>query len=561
VTADGPALFGLHAAPRPPGRGTHRRPEGRPSPRPPGSHRAPPRTGLPRPPTGTRRRPPGGRPPGRRFPRLPALRPPSLGRGAARWARRLRDDRRAALVAGGLALVLVAGLAWTLTRGGEKPAAPGRPGLTLQLPLNAAELDGADLDRALDQVTRAGATQVSTGAAWWFLTQDRDPHAYDWRPLDRLVDAAAARGLGVRLQLTGTPDAVHPGLAATVAEQSERVWYPPRTTAELREWGRFVAATVTHFKGRVNAFEIWNEPNIDTFFKPEPDPAGYAKLLAEAYRGAKRAWPDARVLFGGLSQNDVGYLERFYREVRALFPDAPRNRYFFDELNVHPYTDGRSPDQTSGLAVTAGQFGPVDRNFGGLWRMKAVMDEAEGASSGKTILLGEYGFTTAPIPGLPGVTPVPDRRRAYFLKRAVDVAGRMPFVSGLAWYGFWPDSTTAEGWTIARAGAAPTWTYQALADVRAGGGPSVRLPGPSALAPGAGPVRPVLSGLSPRDVTHAELYVDGVLVAEADGPEVRWDGPERPDPGARVQLVLYTRDRHVWPSDAVTLSTPASSDD
>jgi hypothetical protein len=53
------------------------------------------------------------------------------------------------------------------------------------------------------------------------------------------------------------------------------------------------------------------------------------------------------------------------------------------------------------------------------------------------VLIGEYGFS---VTGMTGVAAVPDRKRAYFLERAVAAAEAMPFVSGLCWYGFLPDS-------------------------------------------------------------------------------------------------------------------------
>jgi hypothetical protein len=167
------------------------------------------------------------------------------------------------------------------------------------------------------------------------------------------------------LQLSGTPDAVHPELAAAVANSDQRVWHPPRTPPQLRQWGQFVEATVAHFKGRIASFEIWNEPNLKSFWRPAPAPAEYAQLLAESYRSAKRAWPAASIVFGGLSHNDVGFLQKYYAEARQLFPDAAAQRYFFDVLNVHPYTDGRSPDQTSPDASIDGAFGAVDKNFSG----------------------------------------------------------------------------------------------------------------------------------------------------------------------------------------------------
>jgi hypothetical protein len=454
------------------------------------------------------------------------------------------------LIAAALAALLLSAGAWFLVeRQSERDTnVPVR----LLLPVNAAELDQAGLERTLDLARTAGVTEIETGAVWWYVTRGGAPDDYDWTALDRLAEAAARRQMQVHVQLSGTPDAVHPEIAETVADSDERVWNPPRTPEQLRQWGRFVADTVAHFQGRAASFEIWNEPNLDTFWRPAPAPAEYAQLLAESYRSAKRAWPDATIVFGGLSENDAGFLERYYAEARRLFPDAAAQRYFFDVLNVHPYTDGRSPDQTSPDAVIDGAFGLVDKNFSGLARMKATMDrnEAGAAAGGKPIMLGEYGFSTTGDPSAPAV---PDRRRAYFLKRAVALASEMPFVYGLSWYGFLPDSATPPQWAITTADGRGGWTYQALVDLAHGGGPTVRLPEQSQLRPGDAPIRPVLDGLDADDIEHTELYVDGVLHAEAAGPQLRWR-PSHPGHAAaagKAQLVVYTHDRHAWPSNIV----------
>jgi hypothetical protein len=462
---------------------------------------------------------------------------------------------RGRLLAAALVVLLAVGLGIRLLTGGpdqasgptpDPVASPGPPrthALRVQVPLNPAELSAAQLDEALDQAVRAGATAISAGATWWFVTRGRPPDQYDWSAVDRLVDGARARKLQVRLQLSGTPDAVHPELERTVPAENERIWYPPRTDEELDAWAGFVGGTVAHFAGRVDSYEMWNEPNIAEFWRPAPKPAEYARLLERGYTAAKQADPDAQVVFGGLSHNDVGYLQAYYRAACAAA--APPSR-FVDVLDVHPYTDGRSPDDTSPDTAKLGRYGLVDNSFAGLRLMKAAIDRQEG-DTGKRIVIGEYGFTTT---GTDFAGPVDDRRRAYFLKRAFAIADRLAFVAGITWYGFLPDSSNDPGWAIAAPGSYDSWTLQALRDVGAGAAarPTVLLP--ADLRPGT-QIRPVVQGAAA--VEHTELWVDGRLRAEADGPTVSW--PAEKFAGGRVQVVVYTADKHAWPSPVLTIST------
>lgn len=462
--------------------------------------------------------------------------------------------RRSILLVGALVVLLGIAAVIRLT-GGSDPgpagptpdpvasAGPPRTGeLSVQLPLNPAELSPEQLNTALDQAQRAGVSTIGAGVTWWFVTEGRAPDQYDWTAVDRLVDAARTRGLGVRLQLSGTPDAVHPELARSVADLDERIWYPPRTGPELDAWAGFVRDTVEHFAGRVTAYEMWNEPNISDFWKPQPDPTEYAALLERGYRAAKDADPSAQVVFGGLSHNDVGFLQTYYKSLPA---DAAQHRYFFDVLDVHPYTDGRSPDDTSPDATALGRFGLIDRSFAGLRLMKAALDRQEG-ESGKRIVIGEFGFTTT---GTETAAAVDDRRRAYFLKRAVAIADRLSFVDGLTWYGFLPDSSNDPGWSIATPDSYDTWTLQAMRDLAAGDAPEVTLP--SGPRPGT-ELRPQLAGRG--RIEHVELWVDGTLRAESDGPTLTWPADDR-FPGGRVQVVVYTPDRHAWTTSVTTVST------
>jgi hypothetical protein len=150
---------------------------------------------------------------------------------------------------------------------------------------------------------------------------------------------------------------------------------------------------------------------------------------------------------------------------------------------------------------------------------------------------------------------VPDWRRAYYLKRAVAAADAMPFVSALSWYGFLPDSTTPPQWAIATADGQASWTYQALADLAVDAGPTVRLPARSKLRPGDTPIRPVLDGLNPTGIAHTELYVDGTLQAESDGPDLLWHPNHHTHATGKTQIVVYTHDHHAWPSNILDTGT------
>ena len=64
-------------------------------------------------------------------------------------------------------------------------------------------------------------------------------------------------------------------------------------------YARFVAKVVSHFKGRVDRYSLWNEPNHKAWLQPLASaPRIYRALYVTGYRTIKRIDPRAAVLIG-----------------------------------------------------------------------------------------------------------------------------------------------------------------------------------------------------------------------------------------------------------------------
>lgn len=101
--------------------------------------------------------------------------------------------------------------------------------------------------------------------AWPNLEPDRG--RWDFARLDRYV--AMARLAGVEILL---PLGLSPGWAS--ARPVERSSYAPGNAAEPRnmeDWRNYVRTVATRYKGRIQDFEIWNEPNETGFFSGTPE--------------------------------------------------------------------------------------------------------------------------------------------------------------------------------------------------------------------------------------------------------------------------------------------------
>jgi polysaccharide biosynthesis protein PslG len=273
--------------------------------------------------------------------------------------------------------------------------------------------DDAQRAAALDKLAAGGLKSIRLDLCWCDFEQT-GPGTYNpnyVRLSDSIVDAARARGLDVLVTLWGTPAWANGGAGLNV---------PPTDPSSYANAAEGIAR---HFRGRVVAWEVWNEPNLSVFWRGTA--ADYAQLLRPAYRALKAGDPSARVLFGGLSYNDDAWLKRAYE---AGAGGA------FDVMATHPY-QGR-PD--------APPEAPDDGKRWWLTHVPSVrrVMKANGDAR-KPIWFTEFGwstFTSAPGASRRGVTPA---QQADYLLRTIElVRSRYPYVQRLYWYN---DRDTASG--------------------------------------------------------------------------------------------------------------------
>lgn len=186
-------------------------------------------------------------------------------------------------------------------------------------------LSEADINRQLDEMLGLGVQNVRIQMPWAGIEPAQG--VYDWSQIDRVVNAAYARNMGVLGVLNATPT-----WAATPNT-------PPYAGAPISTsaYANFTSQVAQRYAGKVSAYEVWNEPNIGMFWAPEPDPAAYTKLLQAAYSAIKLADPSATVVggvltstldFGDFAMNPVRYVDEMY---------AAGAQGYFDALSFHPY--------------------------------------------------------------------------------------------------------------------------------------------------------------------------------------------------------------------------------
>jgi hypothetical protein len=223
--------------------------------------------------------------------------------------------------------------------------------------------DAGNVDRQLAGAAAAGLG-LARAAPLWEFTEPRPPHGgvhhYDWRYDDRIADRLAAHGFRWVALL-----AYSPGWASATPTELHGA---PTSPAD---YAAYAAAVAARYRGRIAAYEIWNEENSSEFWRPAPDAAAYARLYVTARAAIHRVDPGVPVLIGGLANPGAGFLA----EVLA----RPELQGQVDGVAVHPY--GRDPAQVLNL-------------------VRAYRLQLRRLGAGDVPLdITEYGWATQPVGG------------------------------------------------------------------------------------------------------------------------------------------------------------------
>lgn len=182
-------------------------------------------------------------------------------------------------------------------------------------------------EQLMDRAAALGIKWIRLSVEW--DAAERVRGSYDWSAADALLEGALKRGL-VPFVLISGGHPLYGGLPPTHSDEA------------FAAWSRFVEALIGRYKDRIDYWEIWNEPNLSGFWRPEPQPAEYARLLKQAARIIRRLDAGSKIIGGVLSKVDLVFTEAFLQEGAG---DS------LDILCYHPYNSVPEDDLEQILAL------------------------------------------------------------------------------------------------------------------------------------------------------------------------------------------------------------------
>ncbi len=250
--------------------------------------------------------------------------------------------------------------------------------------------------------------------AWADIEGAQKDH-FDWTQADNVVRAANEAGIKLLARVDRPP-------AWTGAQP------PNGPPTNYDDFGDFCYALASRYKGKIQAYQIWNEPNLAREWGGRPpNPQEYTRLLAIAYRRIKEADPSALVISAGLTPTgtssneampDTVYLEGMYQ---AGF------QAYCDMVGVHAAGFKATPEISPEEAATA-KDAQGKSLYGGerffcfrhVEDMRQIM-EKHGDSNRRVAIL-EFGWTSDNIHPSYAWHAVTEEQKADYMVRAYTYA-------------------------------------------------------------------------------------------------------------------------------------------
>jgi polysaccharide biosynthesis protein PslG len=277
----------------------------------------------------------------------------------------------------------------------------------------------------IGDVTQAGFNWMTQQVDWQAV--EVGPGDYDFSQLDNIVGDGSAAGLNIMLSFAHAP-----------------AFYRSPTSglmpADPSTFGQFMQAVSGRYAGKVQAYELWNEENLDREAGTgNVDPSTYLPLLESGYTGVKTGDPNALVVLGAPSPttsnvpgsivDDLTYLQGLY----AI--NGGEAIGYFDVMSAHPSGFSNPPDCTPATPqCSLSAAWNTDDSFFAFTRVSEYHDiMVQNGDGAKPIWLTEFGYcsNTPPPPGYEYCRYLTEQQQAQFLVQAYGIARKTPYIGAM----------------------------------------------------------------------------------------------------------------------------------
>jgi polysaccharide biosynthesis protein PslG len=189
---------------------------------------------------------------------------------------------------------------------------------------------GDSLDKAVAALKKAKITYVRMDFGWSDIEQKQGQ--WDFTNYDRIINLLSDNNIRIL--------GIFSYCAGWAAAPPDYLWCSAPT--ENKFFTDFSTAVIKRYKNKVKYWEVWNEPDSRTYWRPQDMLVRYTSLLKDVYQAAKIEDPSCKILMGGLAE---GY------KIEYIYKNGGKD--YFDLVNVHVLNSplGPAPIKTAQSAV------------------------------------------------------------------------------------------------------------------------------------------------------------------------------------------------------------------
>jgi polysaccharide biosynthesis protein PslG len=259
------------------------------------------------------------------------------------------------------------------------------------------------------------------GARWirqqitWSDIEDAkrtDNDRFNWAEVDRIVNSLYLDNVRIMLNPVSAPPEYRGAGSLMPAPD------------KINKFSEFMFRLAERYKGRVDAYQVWNEPNLQREAGTGISVRLYSSLLQKGYNAVKSADANAIVVFGSLSQTETNdpnfalpdddYLEALYRlengEIKKYFDVMAMHASGFLNApeNMFPTNPGTGPGWTNSREF---YFRRVED-------LRAIMERYGDGS--KQVWITEFGWSSDSNPqdGYEYAKSVTEAQQSDYIRRA-----------------------------------------------------------------------------------------------------------------------------------------------
>lgn len=265
---------------------------------------------------------------------------------------------------------------------------------------------GGEPDKVIEIADMGGYSGFRFAIYWGDVEKEKGKYIIDER-LTNWIEKTKNAGMDIVVCLMGDNSLYFDNMPQSGTNM-------PKTDEQIKGYAEFCANVASQLKGKVNNFEIWNEPSVQGFNMNHVYGYTYSKIVKAASEAVKRENPDAKILILGGGSYDylVKSVETDIND--TLYGVRPNILDYCDAISIHPYdhSDGfkgfpdewinevtkfteylKSINKKIPLWITEYGWSTYDdSNYDNPWHEPVTYEEQALNLVGSAVILKSYGY-------------------------------------------------------------------------------------------------------------------------------------------------------------------------